>query len=127
MVIAGKGVVKHHNKYGTFKSTFWKTFYILKHIVFQAKLTVQEQLLLQTKVQTLDDALCAHNLEAKASRETITRLMSEVGKEQKGISEVSNNVERLKRVSFNIYLILLRKAIFGINREMSYFFGFCSY
>ena len=40
----------------------------------------------------------SNDLATKASRETITRLVSEVGKEQRSMSEMGNTVERLKRV-----------------------------
>ena len=61
----------------------------------------QDNLLFESKIKTLEDALNAHNLETKASRETIMRLVSEVGKEQKNISEASNTLERFRKVAIS--------------------------
>lgn len=49
-------------------------------------------------MQTLQDALNAHDLETKASRETIMRLVSEVGKEQQNMSANGNLLDRITRV-----------------------------
>nr|XP_009861725.1 coiled-coil domain-containing protein 170 [Ciona intestinalis] len=66
-------------------------------IVEKAKAMCQDNLLLQSKLQTMEDALNAHTLETKASRETIMRLVSEVGKEQKSVSENTNQLTKLQR------------------------------
>ena len=71
---------------------------MLLYFYLQAKNVCQEELILESRVQTLDDALNAHSLETKASRETIMRLVAEVGKEQKNITEVANALERMKQV-----------------------------
>ncbi|CAK8692866.1 unnamed protein product [Clavelina lepadiformis] len=66
-------------------------------LVEKGRTLCQDNLLLESKIKTLEDALNAHNLETKASRETIMRLVSEVGKEQKNISEASNTLERFRK------------------------------
>ena len=86
----------------------------------------QEQLLLKSRVQTLDDALNAHSLETKASRETIMRLVSEVGKEQKNIDEISNALERAKLASifdfavssYNENLVIAGKSVHKILKQL---------
>uniref|UniRef100_H2ZF69 Coiled-coil domain-containing protein 170 n=1 Tax=Ciona savignyi TaxID=51511 RepID=H2ZF69_CIOSA len=76
---------------GKFRKTLVFPLYL------KAKTMCQDNLLHQSKIQTLEDALNAHNLEMKASRETIMRLVAEVGKEQKNVSENANQLARLQR------------------------------
>lgn len=69
----------------------------------QAKTLFQEDLLKSSELITLQDALSQHTLETKASRETIMRLVSEVGREQKSVSETNNILEKLKKVPLPDY------------------------
>ncbi|XP_071164540.1 coiled-coil domain-containing protein 170-like [Mytilus edulis] len=57
---------------------------------------VQENAVLKGKLVTLKEALNSTELETKASRETIMRLVSEVGKEQKVATRYTSDLERLR-------------------------------
>ncbi|XP_078000196.1 coiled-coil domain-containing protein 170-like isoform X2 [Glandiceps talaboti] len=57
---------------------------------------VQENLLLRGKLTTLTDHLSSAELESKASRETIMRLVSEISREQKSTSSTILSIESLR-------------------------------
>ena len=51
----------------------------------------------------MKEALSSTELETKASRETIMRLVSEVGKEQKIATKYTSELDRLRMVSNCLY------------------------
>ncbi|XP_033736128.1 coiled-coil domain-containing protein 170-like [Pecten maximus] len=57
---------------------------------------VQENALLKGKIVTMSECLNSTELETKASRETIMRLVSEVGKEQKIATRYTSEIESLR-------------------------------
>ena len=60
---------------------------------------VQENAMLKGKCMTLTETLNNSELETKASRETIMRLVSEVGKEQQMHSKYSTEFDTVRSVS----------------------------
>jgi len=70
------------------------------YLTLKVRSLSQEHILLESRIKTLEDALGAHDLETKASRETIMRLVSEVGREQKSVSETNLIMDKLRKVSF---------------------------
>jgi hypothetical protein len=64
---------------------------------------VQENALLKGKIVTMKEALSSTELETKASRETIMRLVSGVGKEQKIATKYTSELDRLRMVSNCLY------------------------
>ncbi|XP_078000204.1 coiled-coil domain-containing protein 170-like isoform X3 [Glandiceps talaboti] len=70
----------------------------IKHDRLQSELSdlVQENLLLRGKLTTLTDHLSSAELESKASRETIMRLVSEISREQKSTSSTILSIESLR-------------------------------
>lgn len=67
---------------------------------------VQENALLKGKIVTLNETLNSTELESKASRETIMRLVSEVGKEQKVATRFTSEVDNLRLVGFLLFLYI---------------------
>ena len=63
---------------------------------------VQENALLKGKIVTLNETLTNTQLEGKASRETIMRLVSEMGREQKVTTKYTSEIENLRMVSIKI-------------------------
>ncbi|XP_070577180.1 coiled-coil domain-containing protein 170-like isoform X2 [Ptychodera flava] len=65
---------------------------------FAAKVNelVQENLILKGKLTTLTDHLGSAELESKASRETIMRLVSEISREQKSVSSTVLSIESMR-------------------------------
>lgn len=59
---------------------------------------VQENALMKGKIVTLTETLNNTQIESKASRETIMRLVSEMGREQKVTTKYTNEVENLRLV-----------------------------
>ncbi|XP_002738131.1 coiled-coil domain-containing protein 170-like isoform X2 [Saccoglossus kowalevskii] len=57
---------------------------------------VQENLLLRGRLNTLTEHLNSAELESKASRETIMRLVSEISREQKSVSSTVSTVENMR-------------------------------
>lgn len=57
-----------------------------------------DNILKSSELATMEEALNAHSLETKASRETIMRLVSEVGKEQRSVSETNTVLDNLRKV-----------------------------
>ncbi|XP_022332635.2 coiled-coil domain-containing protein 170-like [Crassostrea virginica] len=57
---------------------------------------VQENALLKGKIVTLNETVNSTELESKASRETIMRLVSEVGKEQKVATRFTSEIDNLR-------------------------------
>lgn len=57
-----------------------------------------DNILKSSELTTMEEALNAHSLETKASRETIMRLVSEVGKEQRSVSETNTVLDNLRKV-----------------------------
>ncbi|KAK3093737.1 hypothetical protein FSP39_019476 [Pinctada imbricata] len=70
--------------------------YSAEEIVRKMTDLVQENALLKGKIVTLHETLNNTELESKASRETIMRLVSEVGKEQKVATRFTSEVENLR-------------------------------
>ena len=60
---------------------------------------VQENAMLKGKLMTLTETLNNSELETKASRETIMRLVSEVGREQQMHSKYSTEFDAMRSVS----------------------------
>ena len=60
---------------------------------------VSENTMLKGKMCTLQETLANSELESKASRETINRLVSEVNSEQSAITNVRQQIDQLSRVS----------------------------
>ena len=56
----------------------------------------------------MEDTLNAQDVHTKASRETIMRLVSEIGKEQKSVTEVNEKARSLEEVS-GVFVSLLVK------------------
>ena len=63
---------------------------------------MQENCTLKGKLLTLQDAFQNNEMETKASRETIMRLVSEVGREQKNQSRYDYAMDNLRAVSIFI-------------------------
>lgn len=89
---------------------------------------VQENALLKGKIVTLKEALSSTELETKASRETIMRLVSEVGKEQKVATKYTSELDRLRmerdeavdvRRSLEREIDVLRERFECVQREAS--------
>ncbi|XP_074661960.1 coiled-coil domain-containing protein 170-like [Tubulanus polymorphus] len=57
---------------------------------------IQENAMLKGKMLTLNETLSNTELESKASRETIMRLVSEVGREQKNVSQYNTEIANIK-------------------------------
>ena len=55
--------------------------------------------MLKGRLCTVQESLASSELEAKASRETITRLVSEVNTESSTASKYQQEIEHLRRVS----------------------------
>lgn len=70
----------------------------LLDFVLQVSDIVQENALLKGKLVTLNEMLTNTELESKASRETIMRLVSEVGREQKVASRYNTDYDTLRMV-----------------------------
>lgn len=66
---------------------------------------VQENALLKGKIVTLNETVNSTELESKASRETIMRLVSEVGKEQKVATRFTSEIDNLRLVCFPACII----------------------
>jgi len=60
---------------------------------------VSESTMLKGRLCTVQESLANSELESKASRETINRLVSEMNKEQSLVSKYKADVEHLERVS----------------------------
>ena len=67
---------------------------------FQLTDLVQENALLKGKLVTLSETLSNTQVESKASRETIMRLVTEMGREQKVTTRYTAEVENLRLVSW---------------------------
>ncbi|KAJ8045829.1 hypothetical protein HOLleu_08927 [Holothuria leucospilota] len=65
-------------------------------LVEKVKDMLQENLTLKGKLATLEESLSSTELESKASRETIQRLVNEIDREQKTYMSNATQVERLK-------------------------------
>lgn len=72
---------------------------------FQLTEMVQENAMLKGKLVTVNEMLSNVECETKASRETIMRLVSEMGREQKISSRYTTELENLRVVSFRYYLL----------------------
>ena len=64
---------------------------------------MSENLTLRGKVSTLEEQSGNSELEAKASRESIQRLVAEINKEQKSNVDNINAVEKMRLVSILVY------------------------
>lgn len=101
------------NKYNLFNHNTIFTFSLLcvQHInrhkplhvcVLQITDLVQENALLKGKLVTLNETLASTQLESKASRETIMRLVSEMNRDQKVTTKYTSEVENLRMVSCHL-------------------------
>lgn len=70
--------------------------FTVEEIVRKMTDLVQENALLKGKIVTLNETLNSTELESKASRETIMRLVSEVGKEQKVATRFTSEIDNLR-------------------------------
>ncbi|XP_062614112.1 coiled-coil domain-containing protein 170-like [Saccostrea cucullata] len=70
--------------------------FTVEEIVRRMTDLVQENALLKGKIVTLNETLNSTQLESKASRETIMRLVSEVGKEQKVATRFTSEIDNLR-------------------------------
>ncbi|XP_009464575.1 PREDICTED: coiled-coil domain-containing protein 170 [Nipponia nippon] len=68
-----------------------------EHLMLKVSEICKENLSLKDQVATLQEAINVHEMESKASRETITRLVSEVTKEQKKAAGYYQDVEKLSK------------------------------
>jgi len=75
---------------------------------------VSENTMLKGKLCTLEDSLSNSELESKASRETITRLVAEVNNEQSSAHRIRAEIEALARVSSEISLGCGLKSRWGV-------------
>ena len=66
---------------------------------------VQENAMLRGKLMTLTETLKNSELETKASRETIMRLVSEVGKEQQLHSKYTADLDAYRSVSRSAIIV----------------------
>lgn len=73
-----------------------------KILIFELFLKVseicEENLTLKDQVAALQEAVNVHEMESKANRETIMRLVSEVAKEQKKAAGYYQDMEKLNKV-----------------------------
>lgn len=60
----------------------------------------KENTMLKGQIPTLAEAINVHEIESKASRETIMRLVSEVSKEQKRAIVYSQDMDKLSKVNY---------------------------
>ncbi|XP_054051812.1 coiled-coil domain-containing protein 170 isoform X1 [Rissa tridactyla] len=68
-----------------------------EHLMSKVSEICKENLTLKDQVAALQEAINIHEMESKASRETIMRLVSEVTKEQKKASEYYQDMEKLSK------------------------------
>ncbi|NXS91855.1 CC170 protein, partial [Jacana jacana] len=68
-----------------------------EHLMSKVSEICKENLTLKDQVAALEEAVNVHELESKASRETIMRLVSEVTKEQKRAAGYCQDVEKLNK------------------------------
>ena len=84
--------------------------------MFQLTDLTQENLLLKGKEVTLVETLSNIQVESKANRETIMRLVSEMEREQKATSKFSTEIETLRVVSA-VAEILVTKLSSCVHEE----------
>ena len=72
---------------------------IIYIIITQISAQAEENAMLKGKLLTLTETLNNSELETKASRETIMRLVSEMGKEQQTQSKYASELDHLRSVS----------------------------
>ncbi|NXX92843.1 CC170 protein, partial [Centropus bengalensis] len=68
-----------------------------EYLILKVSEICKENLTLKEQVAALQEAINVHEMESKASRETIMRLVSEVTKEQKKAAECHQDMERLSK------------------------------
>ncbi|CAM4646467.1 unnamed protein product [Lepidochelys kempii] len=68
-----------------------------KHLISKVNQMHKENTMLKGKIPTLAEAINVHEIESKASRETIMRLVSEVSKEQKRAIVYSQDMDKLSK------------------------------
>ena len=74
--------------------------------MFQVTDLMQENAMLKGKLLNLNGALTSTELETKASRETIMRLVSEVGREQKVATRYTSEIENIRMVRYTSISLL---------------------
>ncbi|MBN3300169.1 CC170 protein, partial [Amia calva] len=68
------------------------------------------------KIMSLEEIMGAHEVESKASRETVMRLVSEVSREQRAAASCRNQLEALKQELDNA--VLTRRSLESENRAL---------
>ncbi|EMP35252.1 Coiled-coil domain-containing protein C6orf97 [Chelonia mydas] len=68
-----------------------------KHLISKVNQMHKENTMLKGQIPTLAEAINVHEIESKASRETIMRLVSEVSKEQKRAIVYSQDMDKLSK------------------------------
>nr|XP_005301455.1 coiled-coil domain-containing protein 170 isoform X1 [Chrysemys picta bellii] len=68
-----------------------------KHLISKVNQMHKENTMLKGQIATLAEAINVHEIESKASRETIMRLVSEVSKEQKKAVAYSQDTDKLSK------------------------------
>uniref|UniRef100_A0A8C4WPJ7 Coiled-coil domain containing 170 n=1 Tax=Gopherus evgoodei TaxID=1825980 RepID=A0A8C4WPJ7_9SAUR len=71
-----------------------------KHLISKVNQMHKENTMLKGQIATLAEAINVHEIESKASRETIMRLVSEVSKEQKKAVTYSQDMDKLSKVNY---------------------------
>ncbi|NXF51221.1 CC170 protein, partial [Oceanites oceanicus] len=79
----------------------------------------KENLTLKDQVAALQEAINVHEMESKASRETIMRLVSEVTKEQKKAAGYYQDMEKLSKVhNCVMYIFVYQKTLDASKQEL---------
>ena len=79
-----------HSDYCTYSSSPFRSFQLTE--------ISQENSMLKGKILTLNETVNSTELETKASRETIMRLVSEVGKEQRDFERMQQEMDAFRSV-----------------------------
>ncbi|XP_066279979.1 coiled-coil domain-containing protein 170-like isoform X2 [Branchiostoma lanceolatum] len=69
---------------------------VIEKVTHKINTILEENTMLRGRLSTLTEALNSSELETKASRETIMRLVSEVGREQRNLSQINTSTEQLR-------------------------------
>ena len=70
----------------------------LSFLAFQLRELCKENALAKGQIAALEETINVHEMEAKASRETIMRLVSEVNREQKKAASCAEDKDKLNQV-----------------------------
>ncbi|KAI8484327.1 PREDICTED: coiled-coil domain-containing protein 170-like isoform X3 [Branchiostoma belcheri] len=69
---------------------------VIEKVTHKINSILEENTMLRGRLSTLTEALNSSELETKASRETIMRLVSEVSREQRNLSQINTSTEQLR-------------------------------